>query len=145
MVSKLQLVVFSLEREHYGLDTTKVKEIARMEEVTPIPRVPSYIEGVLNLRGQILPIVCLRKRLALPPRQETTTTRIVIVDAEDLKVGLIVDAVTEVSDITNAVVTPAPHLATSSFVTGVCQHGEALVSLLDPVQLFFTDATTGVK
>lgn len=136
MASRLQLVIFSLENEQYGIDTAQVKEIARMEEITPIPRCPQFIEGVLNLRGQILPVVCLRKRLTLSTRTDTTATRIVIVDAEEVKVGLIVDAVTEVSDIAEARVTPAPDLAATSFVTGVCHRGDSLIALLDPVRLF---------
>jgi len=145
MVSKLQLVVFSLDREHYGIDTAQVKEIARMEAITPISRCPQFIEGVLNLRGQILPVVCLRKRFALSARTDTPATRIVIVDAEDLKVGLIVDAVTEVSDIAEAKVTPAPDLAATSFVSGVCHHGDTLISLLDPVKLFSAEPQVGVS
>lgn len=145
MVSRLQLVIFSLENEQYGIDTAQVKEIVRMEEITPIPRCPQFIEGVLNLRGQILPVVCLRKRLALSARTDTTATRIVIVDAQELKVGLIVDAVTEVSDIAEARVTPAPDLAATSFVTGVCHHGDSLISLLDPVRLFSAEPHVGVS
>jgi purine-binding chemotaxis protein CheW len=145
MVSRLQLVIFSLEGEQYGIDTAQVKEIARMEEITPIPRCPQFIEGVLNLRGQILPVVCLRKRFALTARTDTSATRIVIVDAEGLKVGLIVDGVTEVSDIAEPLVTPAQDIAASSFVRGVCHHGEALISLLDPVKLFSDEPQLGVN
>lgn len=145
MVSRLQLVVFSLENELYGIDTAQVKEIARMEEITPIPRCPQFIEGVLNLRGQILPVVCLRKRLGLAPRTDAKATRIVIIDTEGLKVGLIVDGVTEVSDVAQALVTSAPDIAASPFVRGVCHHGEALVSLLDPVKLFSHEPQPGVN
>lgn len=136
MANKLQLVVFTLHGEQYGLDTLKVKEIARMESITRVPRTADYIEGVLNLRGQILPVVCLRKRFGLPPRVETKETRIIIVDTEELRVGLIVDAVSEVSDLSEAVVTPAPDVASSLYIVGVCHYGGSLVVLLDPLELF---------
>jgi purine-binding chemotaxis protein CheW len=145
MVGRLQLVVFSLADEQYGIDTAQIKEITRMDEITPIPRSPQFIEGVINLRGQILPVACLRKRFGLPPRADTKATRIVIVDAEGLKAGLIVDGVTEVSDIAQALVTPVPDMAASSFVRGVCHHGEALISLLDPVKLFSDELQPGVN
>ncbi|MBT9156448.1 MAG: Chemotaxis protein CheW [Firmicutes bacterium] len=145
MVNRLQLVIFSLGDEQYGIDTAQVKEITRMEAITPIPRCPQFVEGVLNLRGQILPVVCLHKRFALPARTDTQRTRIVIVDSLELKVGLIVDAVSEVSDIAGALVTPAPALASASFVTGVMHHGGTLISLLDPVRLFSAEPQLGVS
>lgn len=136
MASKLQLVVFTLHDEQYAVDTLKVKEIARMESITPIPRTADYIEGVLNLRGQILPVVCLRKRFGLPPRVETKETRIIIIDTDELRVGLIVDAVSEVSDLSAATVTPAPEMASSPYIMGVCHYEGSLVVLLDPLELF---------
>ncbi len=145
MVARLQLVIFSLADERYGITTAQVKEITRMEEIAPIPRCPRYIEGVLNLRGQILPVICLRERFALPTRTDSAATRIIIVDADGLKVGLIVDAVSEVSDIAEALVTPAPDVASTYFVTGVCHHSGTLISLLDPVRLFSTEPQLGVS
>lgn len=132
----MQLVFFGLNDDLYGIDTQGVKGISLMEDITPIPRTKPYIEGILNLRGQIIPIVCLRKRLGLPERLESKETRIIIVEAEDLRVGLIVDNVSEVTSIAASSITPAPEMVAASHVAGVCHYNNELVVVLDLQQLF---------
>ena len=88
-----QLVVFHLADEFYGVDIAAVNTIIRMQEVTRIPRTPAFIEGVINLRGIIIPVIDLRKRFNLPEGNVTKASRIVVVEAAGQMIGMIVDAV----------------------------------------------------
>lgn len=94
--NNLQLVVFKLGREEYGISILQVQEIKRMTDITRVPHTPDYITGVINLRGSVLPVIDLKKRLGLASQQYTDDTRIVIIKVEEVSVGMIVDAVSEV-------------------------------------------------
>lgn len=133
---QLQLVIFSLNAELYAIDTQGVREISRMEDITPIPRTKAYIEGILNLRGQIIPVVCLRKRLGLPERVDGKETRIIIVDLDQLRVGLIVDAVTEVITLADRTLSPAPEVTSAPYVAGLCHYNNDLVVVVNLEVLF---------
>ena len=133
---QLQLVIFSLNAELYAIDTQGVKEISRMEDITPIPRTKPYIEGILNLRGQIIPVVCLRKRLGLPQRVDGKETRIIIIELDELRVGLIVDFVSEVITLTDSTLTPAPEVASADYVAGLCHYNNDLVVVFNLATLF---------
>lgn len=122
MSNDLQLVIFSLDKEYYGLETRLVTEISRLEALTFVPRTAKHIAGVVNLRGHITPVICLRSRLGLPPRVDSKETRIIFVEAQDVLVGLLVDAVLEVSDIAAALVTAPPEVISAPFVQGVCHY-----------------------
>ncbi len=91
-----QLVVFRLAQDTYGFDIDAVREIIRMQEITRVPNAPANIEGVINLRGRICPVMDLRKRLGISLSDATADSRIVVVEIEGEDVGMIVDAVTEV-------------------------------------------------
>ncbi|HWR08203.1 chemotaxis protein CheW [Sporomusa sp.] len=97
--NEVQLVVFKLGREEYGVSILQVQEIKRMTDITRVPHSPDYIKGVMNLRGSVLPVIDLKKRLNLPPQEYTDDTRIIIVKVEDIIIGMIVDAVSEVTTI----------------------------------------------
>ena len=86
-----QMVVFEIGREVYGVDIETVHEIIRMQEITAIPRAPQFVEGVINLRGKVIPVVDLRKRFALQMSEYTKATRIVVVDIGRNTIGMIVD------------------------------------------------------
>ncbi|MDD4602102.1 Chemotaxis protein CheW [bioreactor metagenome] len=94
---EVQLVVFKLGREEYGIGILQVQEIKRMTDITRVPHTPQYIKGVINLRGSVLPVLDLRKRLNLPAQDDCDATRIIIVKVEDITVGMIVDSVSEVT------------------------------------------------
>jgi len=129
-----QVVVFALAGEHYGLDITHVQGIIKMPEVTCVPRAPSFIEGVINLRGVIVPIIDLRRRFGLDARTETGETRIINVEMGDHLVGLIVDGVEEVLNIPSGVIEPTPDLVTtvdSDCLRGIAKLDERLIILLD--------------
>ena len=94
--SERQLVVFDLGGEAYGVNIETVREIIRMQTITAVPDTPDFIEGIINLRGSVNPVVDLRKRFNLNVREETSETRIVVVDIGGEDIGVVVDAVNDV-------------------------------------------------
>ena len=131
---ELQLVVFDLASEYYGIDISDVKEIIRMQSITRVPGTADYMEGVLNLRGQIAPVVDLRKRLNLRVSEQTKESRIVVIDVGDKNVGVIVDGVTEVLRIPVSSVEPPAQMLQSGdsvHLKGIAKLQDKLVILLD--------------
>lgn len=129
-----QLVVFELSNEFYGVDIAAVSTIIRMQEITEIPRAPEFVEGVINLRGSIIPVIDLKKRFGLPQGEQTKASRIVVVEATGQMIGMVVDAVTETLRLPHdAVEPPSPIVATidSEYVRGVGKLENRLVILLD--------------
>ena len=129
-----QLVVFTLKDESYGVDISSVREIIRMLDVTRVPRTPEFVEGVINLRGKIIPVVDLRKRFGFAPGDDSAETRIVVVDTGGQDVGMIVDAVTEVLRIAGDSIDPPSSVVTGAnadYLRGIAKVGERLVILLD--------------
>lgn len=92
-----QLVVFELEEHRYALEISEVREILRVTEITPVPEMPAYVEGVINLRGAVVPVMNLRLRLGLQKRPADQHTRIILVEAGENLFGLVVDRVLEVN------------------------------------------------
>ncbi len=91
-----QMVGFRLGNEEYMVDINQIREIIMTTEITYVPRVPHYFEGVINLRGNIVPVINLRKKLKMPPKEITATTRILIMEILDMNIGFIVDRITKV-------------------------------------------------
>ena len=130
-----QLVVFKLGTEEYGVRILQVQEIKRMTDITRVPHTPEYIKGVINLRGSVLPVIDLKKRLNLPDGVFGEETRIIIVNLDDLAVGLIVDGVSEVTAISNEQIDSAQAIAGaavgSGFISGVGKLDNRLLILLN--------------
>lgn len=129
-----QLVVFDLANEYYGIDIAAVEGIIKMQSITAVPRTPSFVEGVINLRGKVLPVIDLRKRFGLNPSEHTKATRIVVVEMNGVAVGLVVDAVSEVLRISSETVEPPSSLLAgvdTAFIKGIAKVAERLVILLD--------------
>jgi purine-binding chemotaxis protein CheW len=129
-----QLVVFDLVKEHYGVDIAAVESIIKLQSITAVPHTLSFIEGVTNLRGAVLPVIDLRKRFGLPTREGTRDTRIVVIEIGGETVGMVVDAVTEVLRVPEEHIEPPPSLvatADSTFITGIAKVDERLIILLD--------------
>lgn len=103
-----QVVSFRLAKEEYGLNIMRVQEIILIGEITEVPEVPEYIRGLINLRGQVIPIVDLRKRFGLEACESTEHTRIIVVNAQDTTFGIVVDAVSEVQRIDEEQIEPPP-------------------------------------
>jgi len=129
-----QLVIFQLAREVYGLDINWVREIITLQDVTRVPGAPDFVEGVINLRGHVIPVIDLRKRFGLEAPVDPRRTRIVVVDVPPHTMGLVVDAVTEVLRIRESVVEPAGNVLAGvdvAFIQGVAKLEHRLVILLD--------------
>ena len=108
-----QLVSFDLATESYGVDIGAVREIIRLQEITNVPRTPEFVEGVINLRGKVIPVVDLRKRFGLPVGDQSAENRIVVVDIGGQDIGVIVDAVNEVLRIFTDSVEPPSSVITT--------------------------------
>lgn len=105
---ELQLVIFRLATEEFGLPITKVQEIIRLVPITKLPQTPSFMEGIINLRNRIIPIIDLRKRFGLAVTEHNEDTRIIVVEVNGQTIGVIVDAVTEVVRLPETSVEPPP-------------------------------------
>ena len=131
----LQMVVFHLGGEEFGVDIMGVKEIIRVPEITQIPQSPDFVEGVINLRGRIIVVVNLEKRFNLKSKELDENSRIVVVEIGDNVVGMIVDSVNEVLRIPVSNVDPAPDFVTSNisrdYITGVGKVDERILIFLD--------------
>lgn len=128
-----ELVVFSLANAAYGIDIESVREIIRIQDITRVPNAPESIEGVINLRGKICPIVDMRKRFEVEAGDETENTRIVVVDVDTEQVGIIVDAVNEVLTIREGAVHPASTAVSSNeaeFIEGIAEVESGLILLI---------------
>jgi purine-binding chemotaxis protein CheW len=137
-----QLVVFNLANEHYGVDIAAVDGIVEMKQITAVPQAPSFVEGITNLRGEVLPVVDLRKRFGLPLEEATKETRIVNVEMNGTKVGMIVDAVSEVLRVAEEdIEPPSPIITTvdSAFIIGIAKVDERLIILLDLAKVLSSD------
>ena len=139
-----KLLSFGLGREEYGLDILSVREIIGLIDITPLPRTPDYVKGVINLRGKIIPVIELRNRFDLPPVDYTEETCIIVVDLpgtserESTLTGVIVDTVREVLDIPAGAIEPPPTFGCSiplDFITGIGKVKEKVVVMLDAAKV----------
>ena len=129
-----QLVVFDLAGEIYGVNIETVREIIRMQPVTFVPDAPDFVEGVINLRGRVIPVIDLRRRFGLTVTEETNESRVLVVDSEGEDLGVIVDAVTEVQRITEDSIEPVSNLVSteeSEYIVGITKVEDQLIILLD--------------
>lgn len=131
----LQMVVFQLGGEEFGVEIMKVQEIIRMPEITQIPQSPDFVEGVINLRGRIIVVINLDKRFNLTSKEIDEHSRIIVVEIGENVVGMIVDSVNEVLRIPVSSVDPAPELIMSNiskeYITGVGKMDNRLLIFLD--------------
>jgi len=130
----LQLVSFMIGEEEYGVDILLVQEIIRMLQVTKVPNAPDFVDGVINLRGRIIPVIDLRCKLGIERKEHDKNTRIVVVEVSGKTVGFIVDAVTEVLRIPESITEAPPEIVTginSEFIKAVGKLEDRLLILID--------------
>lgn len=140
--SPLQLVSFVIDGEEFGIDILKVQEIIRPVPITRVPKAPPFVEGVINLRGRIVPVIDARRRFGLPARAADDDSRIVVVELEDRTVGFVMDAVREVIRVDRSVIEPPPELAVgidADYIRGVAKLDDRLVILLDVERVLADD------
>lgn len=139
VINEVQLVVFRLGEEDFGFEISSVREIIRAQQITPMPHAPEFIEGVINLRGQIIAVMSLAKRLGFSIPKQSEKARIVVAEVGENLLGLIVDEVPEVLRIPTSNIEPTPHMIESAvhaeFIKGVGKVGERLVVILDALKI----------
>jgi len=134
VASEFQCVVFKIGKEEYGVPITQVKEINRLSTTTKVPKSPMFVEGIINLRGQIIPIIDMKKRFDLTLSEYTGDARIIVIQVANNSFGIEVDSVSEVLRISSSNVEPAPQIACgidSDYITGVAKVADRLLILLD--------------
>ena len=138
-MTEMQLVVFILGKEEYGVDIMQVKEIVTYKEPVKVPNTPKFVEGIINLRGEIIPIVNLKKRFNIPGEDLGEQTRVIVMSIESKKVGFIVDDASEVITISSENVEPAPEIVAGidrRYITGIGKVEERILIILDLDKLF---------
>ncbi len=134
-----QVVIFRVGNEQYGVDIASVESIIKMQAITAVPHAPQFVEGVTNLRGIILPVIDLRNRFGLPRIETTKDSRIIVVSLEGTKLGMVVDAVSEVLSIPDGTVEPPSPLVSTldtAFISGIAKLDGRLVILINLEKVF---------
>jgi purine-binding chemotaxis protein CheW len=129
-----QLISFSVGEEEYGLELLRVKEVIRMREITWLPKAPSFVKGIINLRGDVIPIIDLRDKFGLESREDTAQTRVIVVEIEGRLLGLVVDSASQVVRIAADQIDPPPSVPggfSQELITGVGKIDDRLVILLN--------------
>ncbi|MCP5492998.1 MAG: chemotaxis protein CheW [Leptospiraceae bacterium] len=137
--NETQLVSFNLEQEEFGLDIMQIQEIITVPNITKIPRAPGFIEGIIDLRDAVLPVIDLRKKLLLSPRELDENTRVIVVTVKGMVMGLIVDFVTEVLRLQNDKIEAAPTMISdvdTEYIKGISRIKRGLILILDVEKIF---------
>ncbi len=132
--SPIQCVTFTLEDETYGMNVMQVQEVLREVEVAPVPGAPNYVLGIINLRGNVVSVIDARTRFGLPTKESDEMARIIVIEAQQQIVGILVDSVAEVVDIERKEIDTAPTVGnadSSKYIEGVVSRGEGLLILVD--------------
>ncbi|HLF95688.1 MAG TPA: chemotaxis protein CheW [Methylococcaceae bacterium] len=138
----IQWVTFRLADELYGINVMQVQEVLRMPDIAPVPGAQDYVIGIINLRGNVVTVIDLRNRFGLPSREQDDSTRIIIIEAEDQVIGIMVDSVAEVVELRASDIETAPSVGneeSARYIQGVCSRGGTLLILVDLNKLFSDD------
>lgn len=138
----LQWVTFQLEEETYGINVMQVQEVLRYSEIAPVPGAPDYVLGIINLRGNVVTVIDTRTRFGLPTNEITDNSRVVIIEAEQQVIGILVDSVAEVVYLRTSEIDSAPNVGTeesAKFIQGVSNRDGELLILVDLNKLLSDD------
>jgi purine-binding chemotaxis protein CheW len=133
-----QWVTFSLAEETYGIDVMRVQEVLPINDIAPVPGAPSYVLGIINLRGNVVTVIDTRMQLGLEPRDADSTTRVVVIETRKQVMGMMVDSVAEVVNIEQSEIDTAPNVGneeSSRYIQGVVTRDSELLILLDADRL----------
>ena len=147
-IKEIQVACFRLKDDLYAVDIMRIKEIIRPQKLTPLPQAPSFIDGIINLRGAVIPVVDLRKRFDMPERETGSATRLLIVRLVAQTLGLVVDDVTEVITVPVKDIKPPPAVSdgVDSQLSPWClSFGRSLVMLLDIDRLLTTNEVSALN
>lgn len=134
ITDELQVVVFILDKNYYGVHILQVQEIIKMTEVTKLPNTPDFIEGIVNLRGKIVPIMDLRKRFGLQEAATNENSKILILKLDEVQFGIIVDEISEVEKVPVSLIENPPKVVSGvrgEFISGIAKNNDRLLILLD--------------
>ena len=137
-----QFISFSVGEEEYGLELLRVKEVIRVREITWLPKAPSFVKGIINLRGDVIPIIDLRGKFGLEAREETAQTRVIVVEVGGRLMGMVVDSASQVVRIPADQIDPPPPVLggfSQEFITGVGKLEDKLVILLSTEAILTAD------
>ena len=129
-----QFISFSVGEEEYGLELLRVKEVIRIREITWLPKAPTFVKGIINLRGDVIPIIDLRDKFGLESKEATSTTRVIVVEVEGRLMGMVVDSASQVVRIPADQIDPPPPVLggfSQEFITGVGKMEDKLIILLN--------------
>lgn len=138
----LQWVTFQLEEETYGINVMQVREVLRYSEIAPVPGAPEYVLGIINLRGNVVTVIDTRSRFGLMPGEITDNTRIIVIEAEQQVIGILVDSVAEVVYLRSSEIDSTPSVGTdesAKFIQGVSNRDGKLLILVDLNKLLTDD------
>ncbi|MBI4978163.1 MAG: purine-binding chemotaxis protein CheW [Spirochaetes bacterium] len=144
----IQFVTFRLADAEYAVNIMQTKEIIRMERITLIPNAPDFVEGVINLRGNVIPVIDLKKRFHLKSGENDTSSCIIIVRIDKMEMGIIIDAISKVMHLPQSDVQPPPAVLAGigeKYINGVAKIDERLVMILDLEKLFTFDEQESLK
>lgn len=130
----IQLVTFRLQEETYGINVMQVQEVLRVSEIAPVPGAPSYVLGIINLRGNVVTVIDTRMRFALAPASIDDASRIVIIECEKQVIGILVDSVAEVVELRQSEIDAAPSVGnddTARYIQGVATRDDTLLIVVD--------------
>jgi purine-binding chemotaxis protein CheW len=133
-MSTMQQVIFKLDKEEYGLDIMKVITIEKYQEVVKVPNTPEYITGIINLRGGVLPIYCLRKKFNLQEKEPDDNTKIIVTVTNGMKIGFIVDSVQEILNIDEANIEETPKIVTGinrKYIKSIAKIDNRMIIIVD--------------
>ena len=136
-----QIISFKIGDEEYGLEILKVKEVIRIKEITRLPKAPDFVRGVINLRGDVIPIIDLRKKFGLPEEMYADNTRVIVVEVEGKLMGIVVDSVSHVIRIDESQIDKPPLLSGMSreYIMGVVKLDKRLIVLLNIDRILTTE------
>lgn len=134
-----QMVVFKLTSEEFAFEVSSVEAIIKLQAITKVPHAPAHVVGVTNLRGNIVPVIDLKRRLSLPKTEPSADTRIIVALLQDAKVGMVVDSVSQVIEIDETQVEQTPQISTSidsTYIRGIIKVENRLIIMLDIAMIF---------
>ncbi len=131
---ELKLACFRVGEQVFAMDIMQIRQIIRPLKITPIPKAPDFVEGMINLRGMVIPLLDMRKRFDIPIERPEAETRVIIASVDRQVVGMVVDEVTEVITIPQSEVQPQPQMIAgiqSEFLTGVCRYQDQILLIIN--------------
>ncbi|HNX58649.1 MAG TPA: chemotaxis protein CheW [Spirochaetota bacterium] len=149
-LSSMQIVCFKVGTEEYGIEILKVQEILKLPKITTLPKSADYILGIIDLRGKVIPIIDLGRKFAIDDQREAVTKnlRAIVVNINNKKVGLAIDAVSHVIKVENKDIEPAPPIVkgiSGRYIVGIAKVDKGFVIILDINQIFLHDELSSIS